>query len=187
MTACNHVPRSIWQGNSVSWGEMWAEYLSSVYFFQIAFAKNGLNIQLFTAQDNADGSFQMVLTAAQTALLAPGENYITGLVFDEASPPNRYTVFDDRCYVRPNPAIPITPTLAMQQLAALEAALSALIANPLKSTSALGQTYTKQDFTILMDARDRADAKVDAELRAMGLSTRGGTKTIRYRFGGKGW
>lgn len=130
------------------------------------------------ADQNPDGSFTFALTSAQTAQIAPGAYLATISVTDAGG--NRSNYSTDQVLVLPDPSKPMAQTVAQQQLALFEAAL--LQISPRQSVMINGQSYSFRQLKDLQDARDRAQARVDAELRALGLSRRGGAQTIVTRF-----
>jgi len=152
---------------------------SDGYTAKLILSMNGKVKLSVDGSDGADNKFTFTLTSEATADLEPGE-YTYTFTFLKNSV--RTSLEPLILYVNPNPETSLSDTVHQQQLAAVEQAILKVSAGDNVSVTFNGQSYTKRNLKDLMDFRDRLQVLVNADLRRLGLSRRGGAKTIATRF-----
>lgn len=181
MPECRNRLRDVFQGDTIKWTECLSNCPAGGFSFQAIFSKNGNPGPVAAGSVNAEGGIDFVLPATDSAGLEIGDSLLV-IIASNPVTGERRTIRSMNLFVRPNPAVAMKETGAQAQLRILNQALESLTGTDMKSVSALGQTYTKEQITFLQNARDRAQARVDAEMRALGLSKRGGSKILQTFF-----
>lgn len=174
------VPCQIAAGATLLFTESNVGYPATLYTLAFSLNIQGSPVTGITSSANGTG-YIVTAPASATGAWTPGR-YFWSEVFTKTSDSSVYQGCTGQLSVTPNYAAQSTPTAAQVQLAALDTAITSLINNPYSSTSFNGQTMTMKNLKEMFDMRDRLQARVDFELRAMGLSTRGGAQTIVTRF-----
>ncbi len=123
--------------------------------------------------------FDITISAAASASLAPGRAEVF-LVFTKDS--ERYTVSHGSLAIVPNPLVTMTPTSTMSALAACNATIALIVAQPEATANFNGQSYTLQNIRDLYEIRNALAAAVAAELASMGVKTKPSFKQILTRF-----
>jgi hypothetical protein len=178
-TSVISAPQSFNAGDAATFTIFDGAYLpGDGYTSKLIFSKDGQVV--LTKDGDANGTkFVFTIASADTATVVPGE-YTFSFTFTKDGA--RSSTGADFVYINPNPEVSITLSPAQQQLAACEEAILALSSNGNASVSFNGQSFTKRNLVDLMDFRDRLQARVNAELRALGLSRKGGARTVATRF-----
>lgn len=156
-------PKSFIQGDAVRVKIADARYPSSLWTLKVWF-QGPTATTSFDAPAGTNGSYDLAITAAQSAGLAAG-HYLVGLVYTETAAPNdrKTSECEFQVSVFSNPAIPRAKTLARQTLEAMEAALLILAAGSNSSVNFNGQSFTKRNLADLQTAIDRQRAIVAGE------------------------
>jgi hypothetical protein len=147
----------------------------------IAFSRNGT--QLIAKAGTPNGSnFKFSLTAAETSTLVPGYTQVYVVFTNVADTLLRESEFAGTVTLLPNPTGTMPPTPSQQALTAVLASITIILAQPESSATFNGQTYTMQNIQTLYQIRNQLIADVNNELRALGLTMRGGSRNILTRF-----
>lgn len=147
-----------------------------------AFILNLEGVSVATLAGTPSGlDFIISAAAATTAAYPPGQYFFAELA-TAISDGTVTGICRGFLTVAPNYAVTATPTPAQLQLAALDANILAVLARKSKSRNFSGQSSEDRELKDLFDARDRLQNRVWAELRALGLTTKGGAKILLTRF-----
>ena len=174
------APKQITAGATILFSESLFAYPATLYTLVYVLNLNGALVAKLAAAASGN-DFLITATAETTANWTPGRynhSAIVTCIADETVIP----VWNGQVQVLPNMGISTPQTPAQTQLASLDASITKLLAGTIKSATINGQSWTKNDLKTLFDIRDRLQTRVDAELRAIGLSRKGGSKTIVTRF-----
>lgn len=175
------VPKSIAAGTTLLFTETLSGYPASLWTLAFILNLDGAFIANIAGTPSGN-DFIVTSPIATTAAWKPGQYNFAERVTEIADATNVIQVCTGQIAVTPNFSVTATPTPSQVQLTAIEAAILILIANPNSSVNFNGQSMTQQNLKEMFDIRDRLKARVDAELNAAGLSTRGGAKRIVTRF-----
>jgi hypothetical protein len=174
------VPATIASGSTLLFTESIIGYPATLYTLAFILNLNGTVIANIAGTPTGN-DFIVTSPAVTTALWQPGR-YNFAEIVTKTSDSTVTQICSGQLSVTPNFAATITPTAAMNALAAAEAGILALMSSTNQSVNFAGQQFTSRNLKEFFDARDRLRAQVDAELRAMGVSTRGGGKNIVTQF-----
>lgn len=166
-------------GDSVSWSFYDAGHLpADGWAASLVFNRDGS--QILTKGATPSGNNWIIgLVSTDTQALAAGITQVF-LVFTRAT--ERVTEYAGTITIAPNPTGTMTPTPAMLALTGIKNTITTIVSNPESSASFNGQTYTMQNLNDLFPIRDRLQAEVNAEFRTMGITVRGSSRTILFRF-----
>lgn len=157
------------------------DHLASLWTAQFVLMRDGSKVFKIDATAEGD-NFKVYITSTQSLSITPGAVkavLLFTLISDDAVRESEYI---GDLTVLPNPLDVLAPTENQQALVALNATINVIVSQPEHTASFNGQTYTLHSLADLFAIRDRLQALVDAELRAVGASTRGSFKIIRNRF-----
>lgn len=174
------VPATIAAGATLLFTESLSGYPASLYTLALILNRDGIVIDNIAATASGD-DFIVTKSAALTGAWQPGRVNWSEVV-TKISDATVIQLNTGQLSITPNFAASITPTAAMTQLAAAEAAILKLMTGANQSVSFNGQSFSRHNLHEFFGVRDRLRAQVDAELLAMGVSTRGGAKTLVTRF-----
>jgi hypothetical protein len=176
------VPPQIAAGSTLLFTERLTGYPASLYSLAFILNLDGALVANVAAGESGD-DYIVTAPAATTAGWGPGR-YNWSEVLTKTS--------DGTVYQGPTGEVPITPnygvsasqTATQIQLTALDAAILKVVAGTHSSVNFGGQSFTQKNITEMFNIRDRLQARVNAELRALGLSSKGGARRIVTRFTG---
>lgn len=174
------VPARITAGDTVVFTDTVSGHAASAWNLDFVIYRDGINLATIRATASGD-DFLVTITETISSALTPGRASFTRLL-TEISSDQREAGLGGAIFIAPDPTASMAPTAAQTQLAAANAAITELKGNA--SVSFNGQSFTKYNLKDLLDARDRLQIIVNDELRALGLSQKGGAKTILTRFRG---
>jgi hypothetical protein len=175
------VPKQIAAGATLLFTETINGYPATLY--TLAFILNLDGALVATIAGSASGNdFIITAPATTTAAWKPGRYNFAEMLTEIADTTNVNIGCSGQLSVTPNFSVNATPTDLQNQLAAIEATISKVISSPNASVNFNGQSYSKFNLKELFDIRDRLQARVDAELRSLGLSTKGGAKRLVTQF-----
>lgn len=164
-------PAAIVAGNTVRVSISDGDYPSSGW--GLAVVLNGPALKSVTAQAGSNNSFDLLITAAASALISPGEYSVT-FVYTETSSTERVSVDMGTVQVVSDPAGALALTADQTILAAMKVALAALSSGQHQTVNFNGQSFTKRNIGELLDAIGRQQQVVDREQakidRALGRS-----------------
>lgn len=179
VTTQSKPPCQFTAGDTVVFSVSGTAYPATLWYCDYILTRNGTN--LATVRATASGADFLVGLSTTVSNVVPGPaNWF--LAFTEIATSQR--VFGDAGVVSVifNPATGITPTANMVLLAACNASLLAISTTGNHKVDFQGQMFERQNITSLFKIRDRLQAIVWDELRAMGISQPGGAKIIQNRF-----
>lgn len=154
---------------------------ASEWTMKFVLMRNGSLLYQVDATANGD-SYNVVVPSVQSSAITPGIVQAT-LVFDNVADPTiRQTLYIGSLNILPNPLDTLVPTANMLALQSINDTIAFVSASPAQSVNFNGQSYTIHNLDELFKIRDRLQALVDAELRAVGASSRGSFKIIKTRF-----
>ena len=182
VATANGLPSSFTQGDTVSFGIADTRYPSGTWELGLALALSGKPAAPVAGAAQGDGSFLFTLTPVASAALAPGL-YLASLIATETGSGQRISLGTRSLFVRPDLSVPLAQTPNMLALAAMKKGLATLSAGTVQTFSGGGQSWTKRTLGELRREIDRLQVDVNNELRALGLSTKGGAVNIVTRFG----
>lgn len=177
MSPANGVPCSLTQGDSVVFSYANPDFPSTGWTLKLAMLKDGQST-LFPSTGQTDGSYVFTILPAATASLPPGQ-YVARLVATSNDGTQRQTLCQTCPFVYPDPSQPLKLTPEMIALAALKQ----VSAGTIQSYSGGGQTWSKRNLAELRQEIDRLQVIVNNQLTELGLSAKGGSRTIVTRFG----
>ena len=159
-------PNEITAGDLVTWKKSLADYPAGAgWVLSYALTTSAAHISITGTADNDDHLISVA--AATTAAYTAGEYSIQGYVTNGLE---RYRVYKGDITIRPDRAQATSGldnrTHARKMLDLIEAALEALAAGTMRSTSILGTTYTRKDEAQLSALRDRYLTEYRAEQNA---------------------
>lgn len=151
-----------------------SEYPSSLWALSVRLV-SGLAAFTFAAPAGTGGAYDLAITAAQSATIAPGK-YAVYYVFTEIAVPNDRVTLDccRSTTVLIDPAVPGDPSVARQTLTAMEAAFLLLGAGTTKEVNFNGQSFSYQNLKEFQDAINRQRTVVAAEDAGRSGCHRGG-------------
>lgn len=174
------VPKQFAAGTTLSFTEKLGGYTPSAFGLAFILNLNGVLVANIPAEPLGD-DFAIVVPASTTKTWTPGQYNFAELA--TATEGGEVTqVCSGLVSITPNFTLTTPMTSAQKALALADAAIEKLLKTPNASVNFNGQTWTKRNLKDALDARDRLQARVDAELRAAGLSNRGGAKRIATQF-----
>lgn len=173
------VPCSIAAGSTLLFTETLIGYPATLYMLAFILNRDGVLTDNIAASASGD-DFVITQTAEVTGLWYPGR-YNWSEVVTKISDSNVKQLCLGQISITPNFAATAPKSSTQLQLDAINAAILSLLSGA-KAATFNGQSVTQRDMKEMFDARDRLQAQVDAELRAAGLSQRGGSKTIVTQF-----
>lgn len=135
------------------------------------------------ATDPSSSGFIFTLDSATLAKVAPGPaEYF--LVYTEILSSQRETSDFGCINILPDPTQSLPDSETAKAFKAANEAITRLMTDSgeYASVNFNGQSYTSRNIKELIDARDMLRIQLDAELRSLGVSRRGGAKTILFRF-----
>lgn len=167
LAALTAFPASFVAGDTLRVTISDATYPSSTY--SLAVVLRGAGVKSFAA--TASGTqFSLVVSAADTARLAPGR-YMVTFVYTETGSNERVSVMMGSVEVMTDPTKQAEKSVARQTLEAMQDALLKLSNGSNMSVSFNGHSFTKKNLKELQDAIDRQRAIVDRE-EAISTSTK---------------
>jgi len=170
---------TIVQGDSLSFSLSLQGYPSSTWAGKVVFTDDGNHELDAPGTPNTAGGWDFSLTSAQTLQLSPGPKQV---YLQVSSGVQRISQPVGSVQVMSDPMGQLPPSEAQVAFDAIMATIAIIVAQPEATASFNGQSYTLQNLKDLYAIRDRIAVEVDAELRAMGLSTKKSWKTIQNRF-----
>ena len=179
VTTQTKVPSQFVAGDTVIFSLGDAAYPATLWYCDFILSRNGTN--LATIRATADGNDYLVTLTGSTSNVAPGPA-AWFLAFTEISSGQREFADAGILSVIYNPAATLTPTANQTLLAACNAALLQLTTTANAKVDFNGQMFERHRIGDLMAIRDRIQALVWDELRAMGIPQPGGAKRIQNRF-----
>lgn len=157
-----------------------SNYPASAWSCKLALTKDGSNIAQFTGTPVGD-SFSFSVKPVSPIAAGPAQAW---LVFTNiATPTLRYSEDIGLVTVLPDPMGTLTASELQLTITALDATIKAIVSQPEFSASFNGQTYTLHNIKDLYEIRGQLQIRLDNELRASGVTTRGsGFRIIKTRF-----
>lgn len=153
-------PAAIIAGNTVRLNISDGDYPSSDW--GLAVVLNGPALKNFPAVVGADNSFDLVITAAATAAITPGEYSVT-FVYTETATTERASIDMGTVQVVTDPTGALALTQAQETLAAMKVALLSLSSGVNQAVNFNGQSFSKKNLDQLQDAIGRQQQLVDRE------------------------
>jgi len=153
-------PAAIIAGNTVRLNISDGDYPSSDW--GLAVVLNGPALKNFAASAGSNNSFDLVITAAQTAAISPGEYSVT-FVYTETATTERASLDMGTVQVVADPTAELALTQAQETLAAMKTALHTLASGVNQAVNFNGQSFTKKNLDELQDAIGRQQLIVDRE------------------------
>ncbi len=176
------TPPSIFtQGDTVIFQETNPIYPATDWTMTFVLSRDGINLSNTDATPTGPtgSDFLITLPKELTATLAPGRAKWTELVSNATE---RNYNRSGYLSIVPDPTQSITPTPEMTALANIKAQIASGVANLSKSRSFNGQMSTDRDLKELMDARDRLQVIVNAQLVALGVKQGDTSRRIIFSF-----
>jgi hypothetical protein len=159
-----------------------ALYPNTGWMLQFVLSRNGKILKAWNAtSDLSSLGFIVTLPRTDTANIAPGRATWSYL-FTETSTSQRQTSDTGDLLVAPDPTKSLPDSDAAKALKGCMEAIGIIAADPNQTVNFNGQSYSSQNISELLKARDRLQIIVDNELRSLGVSKRGGAKMILARF-----
>ncbi len=168
-------------GDSLSFSFNYSTYPASLYSLQFALTLNGSKTLEKDATASGD-THTVALVHADTVNAKCGKCQAWLIFTDRSTSAKRYTVDAGVLVVLPNPMGTLPPSENALALAAIKRTISTVVSQPESTASYNGQSYSLHNIKELYEIRDRLQVAVDAELRELGIPSKGGHKTIRTRF-----
>ncbi len=157
------IPASIEQGSTALFTESFADYPVATWAASLVLARPG-DTPLSFAATVSGGNFLFTLSAAATALIAPGwwdyAIYVTASAQRACAKHGRLAILNDL-------ALAQTPSPAQQMLTALETAITTLSGSVDSSVSFNGQSFTRASMGELIRQRVSLQAEVIREKQAL--------------------
>lgn len=174
------LPATIQAGDTVRLEIGNASYPATAW--TLSYTVKGVDNRLAVAGVAAGASFTVLLTSANTALLAPGQYDIIE-IYTETASSERVSVSSGQVTVLPNPASNTVKTWAQETLELAEAAITAIAANPRQTVSIAGSSFGYRNLEELQKFRDTLKDEVAREKKAQDAAAGNFKSTaIRTRF-----
>lgn len=176
------VPTTLAAGTTLLFSESYSGYLASSGSLSFALNLEGRALPVIPA--TADGEAFVIAAAFSVTGAWVAGRYRWAESYTRTSDSLATQVATGFMQVTPNLFGTRKPSIAEAQLEAIDNAILACLSNPAMpmSVSFSGQSSSFRSLGEMMDAADRLRARVNAELRAQGLSDKGGARTIVTRF-----
>ena len=153
--------------------------VSESWAVKMAFVKLGSKVAEFDGTPQGADEYNFVATSDQTKTLPTGGVDVS-LVFSKAG--ERQTKFIGSWTILPNPLGVMVSSSNQEQLDAVNETITTILSEPAASASFNGQSYSTHNINDLFTIRDRLQALVNSELRAIGATTKGSGRLILTRF-----
>jgi hypothetical protein len=168
-------------GDALSFSFNFSTYPASLWSLQFALTLNG--VKILQKDGTASGDTHTVaLVHEDTKNLKCGKCQVWLVYTDRSTNTKRFSVDAGLLMVLPNPLGTLPPSPNALALAAIKRTIQTIVSQPEASASYNGQSYTMQNIGELHDLEHHLSVEVDNELRALGIPSKSGHKTIRTRF-----